>query len=104
MANEDYARGYNDGFRAGLEAGKGLNPSPPYWPKHPYQNDWMKWPNSNSCRVCGMVFEVGKAYGYVCGNSKCPSKIGAVAYSVPDGLSYEEIYGSVVYQQNKKKE
>lgn len=22
----------------------------------------------------------------------------------PDGLSYEEIYGSVVYQQNKKKE
>ena len=25
-------------------------------------------------------------------------------YIVPDGLSYEEIYGSVVYQQNKKKE
>jgi hypothetical protein len=24
--------------------------------------------------------------------------------AVPDGLSYEEIYGSVVYQQNKKKE
>lgn len=23
---------------------------------------------------------------------------------IPDGLSYEEIYGSVVYQQNKKKE
>lgn len=23
---------------------------------------------------------------------------------IPDGLSYEEIYGSVVYQQNKKRE
>ena len=64
MSNEDYARGYNDGFRAGVEAGKELKA-----PSYP------TWPTPKGCSVCGMVFEVGKAYGYVCGNSNCPSKV-----------------------------
>ena len=33
-----------------------------------------------------------------------PFKVSDPGPVTPDGLSYEEIYGSVVYQQNKKKE
>jgi len=100
----DYARGYNDGFRAGLEAGKGLNaPSYPKWPSWPLPDVFGNPPKSTQCKICGMFWETGKAYGYVCGRAGCPSSITA-SFSVPDGLSYEEIYGSVVYQQNKKKE
>ena len=85
-----------------------------------------------TCFVCGKFFEAGKTYGYVCPHAGCPSKAycsttTSVATSnvcinssntaafvpwysvnasaaIPDGLSYEEIYGSVVYQQNKKRE
>lgn len=129
-----YAAGYENGWQAGYERGKteGL-------PKNPYQQspqqDWLRQQNfGTTCHVCGMFFEAGKAYGYVCGNSRCPSKsycttsATAVATSVgmsnsnaqwsswmsgrptsavntvPDGLSYEEIYGSVVYQQGRKNE
>lgn len=113
MATGDYPNQYQEGYAAGYAKGyqDGIATNTyqiktPSWPKPPYPNDWMKWPNSSSCRVCGMVFELGKAYGFVCGNSNCPSKVisSTTASNVPDGLSYEEIYGSVVYQQNKKKE
>jgi len=61
MSNEDYAKGYNDGFRAGLEAGKTIQPSNPLWDNKP------------QCRVCGMVFD--KVMGYVCMHNNCPSRV-----------------------------
>jgi len=127
-----YTAGYQNGWEAGYNRGKteGLPPSNPYKPIH--QDDYLnKKPNfGTTCVVCGKFFEAGKAYGYVCGYHNCPSKaycsttsVGVapnsqysswmsgrptsvvnVSSAVPDGLSYEEIYGSVVYQQNKKKE
>ena len=69
MANEDYARGYNDGFRAGLEAGKGLKT-----PSLPPSLDPFK-PRGHTCAMCGMFFETGKVYGYVCGHNHCPSRV-----------------------------
>jgi len=48
------------------------------------------------------------AMGYVCPHDHCPSRITcSMTIKDPgpaDGLSYEEIYGSVIYQQNNKKE
>lgn len=72
MSNEDYARGYNDGFRAGLEAGKEVKspyPIVPVWPDYPSN------PKGHTCKACGMFFESGKAYGYVCMNPNCPTKV-----------------------------
>ena len=120
-----YTAGYDNGWQAGYERGKteGL-------PKNPYQQpqrDYMK-PKSwgTTCFVCGKFFEAGKAYGYVCAYPSCPSKaycsttasatsnccisspnsefipFFSVNNIVPDGLSYEEIYGSVVYGQNRR--
>lgn len=67
---QGYAAGYNDGFRAGLEMGKGPKaPSPLPW-SNPAVNAI-----GHSCKVCGMFFEIGKAYGYVCGNPSCPTRI-----------------------------
>lgn len=80
MSNEDYAKGYNDGFRAGLEAGKGLNSlpypsSPNTGPCFPWTGDKLNKPIGRTCQVCGMFFESGKAYGYCCANHNCPSKV-----------------------------
>lgn len=85
MSNEDYAKGYNDGFRAGLEAGKELK-SPPQKPP----NLWPEYPSENkgyACKVCGMFFEAGKAYGYACMHSKCPTRLtctSSVTYNAPN--------------------
>lgn len=115
MTDKDYKDGYKDGFKEGYEYGKkaATPPSNPYT-TIPSGN----WQTQNNCRVCGMSFvdSLGrmKTMGYVCQHINCPSKVIATSISpytssiastnVPDGLSYEEIYGSVVYQQNKKKE
>jgi hypothetical protein len=147
MTSQDYKDGYKDGFKEGYEFGKkaATPPSNPYTtiPNDGWKPDWLRQLGTGStCSVCGMFFEHGKAYGYVCPNHHCPSKVTCVtslttgvapgspvsttraatsyttgqfsivgsntlSYAVnttPDGLSYEEIYGSVVYQQNKKKE
>ena len=44
---------------------------PNYIPVSPWK---MNEPAKNVCSVCGMNFD-GKAWGYVCTNSKCPSAI-----------------------------
>lgn len=147
-----YSAGYQNGFEAGYNKGKSEGQSP-YSPKP----DWLRTKIGTTCSVCGMFFEAGKAYGYVCPHSGCPSKVTCItplttgvtpgscvstttaatwtsqasgkplsdngqwgswmtgrpmtantqALSIPvnntpDGLSYEEIYGSVVYQQGRK--
>lgn len=109
--SDEWKDGYQQGFKDGYELGKKV-PNP-LWDNKPY------------CRVCGMDFS--KPMAYSCFNDRCPTKItcstdrivenvghiktfSTAPFSitdpgpVTDGLSYEEIYGSVVYQQNNKKE
>lgn len=66
--SEDYAKGFKDGFAAGLEEGKKLNS--------------LKYPNylgsPGTCHVCGKYWGNG-VWGYVCSNQYCPSR--AVAYT-----------------------
>ena len=100
---EGYRKGFEDGYKLGKKSGDYFSTP-----------DVPKFEPNKACRVCGMSFvdEMGrpKVMNYVCFHEKCPSK--AVSYTTvlptkstfQDGLSYEEIYGSVVYQQNKKKE
>ncbi len=126
-----YNAGYQNGWEAGYNRGKteGLPKNPYQQPQQDYmkQKSW-----GTTCFVCGKFFEAGKAYGYVCAYPQCPSKaycstassvassegmpnanlqwsswmsgrpMTAVNNTVPDGLSYEEIYGSVVYGQNRR--
>jgi hypothetical protein len=71
MSN-DYAKGFKDGFAAGLEEGKKLAT-----PK-PNLNDFV-FGSSTACKVCGKDWGQGGAWGYVCYNTNCPTR--AVAYS-----------------------
>jgi len=66
--SEDYKRGYREGYQDGLKDGVNM-------PAH--RHFAPPWPrlNETKCGVCGMIFEPGKLYGYVCGNSNCPTKV-----------------------------
>ena len=60
-----------------------------------------------TCKEWREGYSVGFKDGYDKAKSEREShstKISDPGPRTPDGLSYEEIYGSVVYQQNKKKE
>jgi hypothetical protein len=116
--NVDWREGYRQGYKDGLEEGKKINPNP-LFPSNPVNE-------KPYCKICGMEFS--KPMGYVCYHPQCPGKVscstGTIEVSKPynslwsstmaasvikdpgpsDGMSYEEIYGSVVYQQNNKKE
>jgi hypothetical protein len=120
--SEEWKQGYAEGFSDGYNKAK-RDLQTPY-----KQQDLSKFGidinnHGSTCHVCGLFFEHGKTYGYVCPHDKCPGKItcntgqpynslwsSAMTASVikdpgpSDGMSYEEIYGSVVYQQNNKKE
>jgi len=67
MSDEDYKRGYQDGFRDGMQ----FNVSPTYT-QRPLQSF------STNCSVCGMRFDPNKIYGYVCPHYECPTKITSV--------------------------
>lgn len=120
--SEEWKEGYKQGILDGIEIGKNRRDFsvPPQWP---VSTDY----GEQKCKVCGMSFTDGlgriKVMGYVCPHNNCPGKItcntgqpynaswsSTMAASVikdpgpSDGMSYEEIYGSVVYQQNNKKE
>lgn len=112
--SEEWKEGYAKGFQDGYDIAKReLHRSPinPVWPgsEKPY------------CKVCGM--DRTKPMSLVCYHPQCPGRItcntgqpynslwsSAMASTVVkdpgpmDGMSYEEIYGSVIYQQNKNKE
>ncbi len=70
MSN-DYAKGFKDGFAAGLEEGKKLASVVPSYPS------FLGSPGY--CQVCGKNWGNGGVWGYVCNNQYCPSR--AVAYS-----------------------
>jgi hypothetical protein len=131
---DGYQQGFKDGYELGKRWQQPPVPNPfttiPQEGWKPKQ-DWLRTKNAGTrCPICDMFFEYGKSYGYVCPHDNCPSRItcstdhivdnvghiktfsnvttGQFSISDPgpvtDGLSYEEIYGSVIYQQNNKKE
>lgn len=67
MSDDEYKRGFRDGFAAGLEEGKRIQ-TLPYPPYLPYPTLY------EGCPVCLKKFE-GGFWGYVCANPKCPSKV-----------------------------
>jgi len=117
--SDEWKDGYQQGFKDGYELGK-------RWQQPSIPNPL--WDNKPYCKVCGIDFS--KPMGYVCQHPQCPSRItcstdrivenvghikkfsnvttGQFSISDPgpvtDGLSYEEIYGSVIYRENNKKE
>jgi hypothetical protein len=120
--SEEWKDGYKQGFQDGMEIGK-LWKDQMVLPPSVGRLDY----GEQKCKVCGMSFtdSLGrlKPMGYVCSHNNCPSRITcntsqpynsswstSMAASLikdpgpSDGMSYEEIYGSVIYQQNKNKE
>ena len=79
--SEEYRKGYRDGFKDGYEEAKKNS-----YVNHPgILNPWVvgreltddpakAYPNK--CSVCGRDWGTG-AWGYVCHNEKCPSKVTA---------------------------
>ena len=45
-----------------------IPPSP-----RPAEQNWP-YKKGTQCGECGMKFEYGKAYGYYCSNSRCPTQ------------------------------
>ena len=84
--SEDYKQGFKDGFQAGVDAAMKANipqrcylpaPSPATLP-YPYNSPFPGFETTiqgMKCNVCGMIFQSGKAYGYACGNERCPTKV-----------------------------
>jgi hypothetical protein len=125
--SEEWKNGYKQGFQDGMEIGK-------LWRDRPDPSQYQLPTDYGElkCKVCGMSFTDGlgriKTMGYVCPHNNCPgiitcntgqmttmqpynsswsSSMAASLIKDPgpsDGMSYEEIYGSVIYQQNNKKE
>jgi hypothetical protein len=69
MESEDYARGWGDGFQAGMELIKALYE--PYMPLVPVIPDPNY--NKNNCEVCNR--DLSKAAAYVCYHPNCPTKV-----------------------------
>lgn len=79
--SEDYAKGFKDGFAAGLEEGKKLTPvvskDPTRLDDYVFgQPGYLGLPNT--CHVCGRL--QNSVDGYVCYSPKCPSM--ATSYSI----------------------
>lgn len=75
--SEDYKKGYRDGFLDGFKAAK----------DNPYmtQPAVPETPMPKSCTECGKSFvdSMGRfvMMGYVCPNTKCPTKITVIGQS-----------------------
>jgi hypothetical protein len=67
MTNDDYKRGYREGYQDGMDAARKL--LDPYLPIAPV----LPTVPSRTCRVCGI--DLSKATGYVCYNGSCPSRV-----------------------------
>lgn len=76
--SEDYAKGFKDGFAAGLEEGKKLTPkTQPKLDDYVFgQPDYLGM--QNTCHVCGRL--QSGIEGYVCFSPRCPSM--ATSYSI----------------------
>jgi len=85
MSNEDYRKGYQDGFKDGMAIkNPPVTPNPITYPPNPWElpkvppfpyNPSPAKQKDYCCPVCGITFEFGKAYGYYCVQQNCPTKI-----------------------------
>ena len=95
--SEEYARGFKDGFAAGLEEGKKLTPvvskDPTRLDDYVFgQPGYLGMPNT--CHVCGRL--QSGVEGYVCYSPRCPTKV--TCTSVVKGAVGSEVsqtYGAV---------
>lgn len=83
--SDDYAKGFKDGFAAGLEEGKKLAPVVPSYPS------FLGSPGY--CQVCGKDFGNGKIWGYVCINANCPTRVTAYSDGAV-GATYDNMSSS----------
>ena len=67
MTNDDYKRGYREGYQDGVEYARELYGS--LLPIAPVLPTVVP----NRCNVCGITFE--GAMGYVCTNPRCPTRV-----------------------------
>lgn len=67
MTDDDYKRGYREGYQDGMSAARKL--LDPYLPIAPI----LPTVEKNRCRVCSIDFS--KMTGYVCYHPKCPTKV-----------------------------
>ena len=81
--SDDYKNGWYDGYQAAMKDTK-KNPVPSNIPDnnmstYSYPSGYVTKVWQNSCSVCGISWASTngsvKSYGYVCSNSKCPSRI-----------------------------
>ena len=75
MSNEDYKRGYREGFKDGVSLGKDTTEN--------LDNTTIKvkpYPSVEAaeCSICGREPSVLEAFGYVCYKLDCPSKAAAL--------------------------
>lgn len=77
----DYAKGFKDGFAAGLEEGKKLAPKPT-------RLDDYVFGQPNICSVCKVQFN--GPMGYVCTHPSCPSRVTSVGLPLTAGAAGAE--------------
>jgi len=77
--SEDYAKGFKDGFAAGLEEGKKLVPRDTV-----FQPGILGLPNT--CQVCGRL--QNGIQGYVCYDPRCSSRVTCGVVTGSDSPSY----------------
>lgn len=83
--SEDYAKGFKEGFAAGLEEGKKLAPKQTRLDDYLFgQSDYLGMPNT--CHVCGRMQD--GVSGYVCFSPRCPGKVTCGTVRGSDVSSY----------------
>lgn len=91
--SEDYLKGYREGFRDGFKEGR-TETKVSYNPLFPFPDPAMQY--EPRCPVCGIRWD--KPMGYVCGNSKCPTKI--TCGTGPDNIS--STFGTKTWEDSVK--
>ena len=105
--SEDYAKGFKDGFAAGLEEGKKINDKTytdgfidgmkktmplPYIPQPQLDQKWTL-EVKEYCPKCGI--KISGVMGYVCGAIDCPTGMGSVSYTIGSSDTSKPVTGRV---------
>lgn len=85
----DYAKGFKDGFAAGLEEGKKLNQPQIGWPSTS-PNLFLK----ETCPKCGI--KIDGVMGYVCGSINCPIQYKATSGVVVGAVGSDNVGSNAV--------
>ena len=74
--SDDYAKGFKDGFKIGLEEGKrhqNLNPVPSLWP-----TSLPEYQSKDKCPKCGIT--ISGVMNYTCSSINCPTFYQTTSY------------------------